>query len=240
MIPNHYGRTEAGKPEDKTLELMWSNLPDYTDGRNALVMADTSGSMMHPGPNSPISVSVSLALYFAERNKGAFENHFLTFSAQPELQSIVGSSLRDKMHNLKNADWDQNTNLQAAFDLVLNTAVANSTPDSELPRTIYIISDMEFDSATSYGYGQHSDTTNFEEIARKYEAAGYEMPQLVFWNVDARNTHSSVTKNQQGVTLVSGFSTTIFRQVMEAKTPRQLVDEVLASDRLKLVNGLTV
>lgn len=203
----------------RTLEALWNQLPDYTMGKNALVVADTSGSMS----GDPMSVSVSLALYFAERNKGQFKDYFITFSEQPRLQRIVGKSLMDRMNSIQTGEV-ANTNLQAVFDLILDTAVRNNTPENELPDTIYIISDMEFD--------QCGDTdTNFELIKRKYSQFGYTMPNLVFWNVNASGSNLPVQKNEQGVSLVSGFSPVIFKMAVENKTPEQVMLDTINSER---------
>ena len=101
------------------LDALWSQLPDYTAGKNALVVADVSGSMS----GDPMSVSVSLALYFAERNRGPFQNHFITFSGMPRLQRIVGQTLLERMASIEGADWQMNTNLQAVFHLILQTGL---------------------------------------------------------------------------------------------------------------------
>lgn len=205
----------------KTLEALWNQLPDYTQGKNALVVADVSGSMS----GDPISVSVSLALYFAERNKGQFKNYFITFSERPKLQKIAGSTLLGRMNSIERSDWDMNTNLQAVFDLILNSALKNNVPQDELPVTIYIISDMEFDNCCDV-------RTNFEVIKEKYSASGYAMPSLVFWNVDARSGKNlPVQKNEQGVSLVSGFSPVIFKFAVEGKTPEQVMLDTINSER---------
>ena len=205
----------------KTLEALWVQLPDYTQGKNALVVADVSGSMS----GDPMAVSVSLALYFAERNKGQFKDHFITFSGNPRLQRVVGQNLRSKMNSIETAEWQQNTNLQAVFDLILNTALQNNTSKEEMPETIYIISDMDFDSAC--------DTrTNFEVIKAKYEQVGHKIPNLVFWNVDARSGKNLPTQqNENGVALVSGFSPVIFKMAVENKTPEQVMLDTINSER---------
>ena len=204
-------------------EQMWANLPDYTDGRNALVVCDVSGSMFTSEKPSAISISVSLALYFAERNTGIFKDHFFTFSSSPELQKIQGKTLMDKINSIQKSEWGMNTNLNKVFTLLVDTAVKNHADPAEMPDTIYVISDMEFDACASL--------TNFEAIDEMYKASGYTRPQLVFWNVQARNKHVPVTENQQGVTLVSGASASTFKLVMEGKTPLDLVMEIVNSDR---------
>lgn len=205
----------------KTLEALWNQLPDYTNGKNAIVVADTSGSMS----GDPMSVSVSLALYFAERNVGQFQDYFISFSENPKLHKITGKTLKERMNSIELGDV-ANTNLQAVFDLILNTAVKNNTPEEELPSTIYIISDMEFDSATD------EDDTNFEAIAKKYKQAGYKMPTLVFWNVDARSGKNlPVQVGENGVVMVSGFSPVVFKMVVENKTPEEVMFDTINSER---------
>ena len=207
-----------------TLEALWNQLPDYTQGKNALVVADTSGSMC----GDPMSVSVSLALYFAERNKGQFKDYFITFSGNPKLQKVIGKNLRDKMRSLERADWEQNTDIQKVFELILNTGLENSVKQEEMPETIYIISDMEFDQATSE-YGRRA--TNYDEIKRKYSESGYKLPNIVFWNVNARGGNLPVQQNENGVAVVSGFSPVIFKMAIENKTPEQVMLDTINSER---------
>lgn len=197
-------------------EQLWSNLPDYTQGKNAIVVADVSCSMM----GDPMAVSVSLALYFAERNTSIFKDHFITFSGEPTLQKINGSTLRDKINSIERAEWGMNTNIQKVFDCVLNA----SRSSDDVPETIYIISDMEFDSCTG-------GNTNFEDIKAKYSAREMKMPNLVFWNVDARNKQVPVEQNENGVTLVSGLSPSTFKLAVENLSPYELVMQVVNSDR---------
>ena len=194
------------------------------------------GSFGSSGFN-PIYVSVSLALYFAEKNKGEFHNNFITFSAQPHLQKIIGDNIYEKLLNLSQADWDMNTNLQAVFDLILDVAVRNNIPKEEMIKKIYIISDMEFDEAQrgySYSYyGNRKQLTNFEEIERKYNESDYDMPLLVFWNVDSRQNNVPVSANEENVLLVSGSSPSIFKTLMSGKsyTPFDVMLETLNSER---------
>jgi hypothetical protein len=212
----------------RTLEALWNQLPDYTQGKNALVVADTSGSM----EGDPMSVSVSLALYFAERNKGQFKDYFISFSEQPKLHRIQGETLLDKMNSIELGDV-ANTDLQKVFDLILNTALNNNTPAEEMPETIYIISDMEFDSACDYG----SRNTNFEVIKQKYANAGYKIPNIVFWNVDARSGKNlPVQTEERDVALVSGLSPVIFKMAVENKTPEQVMEDIINSERYSVIN----
>lgn len=201
------------------VEALWKALPDYTRGKNALVVADTSGSMY----GQPMSVSVSLALYFAERNKGIFKDCFISFSESPMIHKIKGRKLRSRMHSIELGDV-ANTNIQAVFNLILNTAIKNNIPEEEMPETIYIISDMEFDNAVS-------GKTNYEVIKRKYREAGYKKPNLVFWNVNGSGKNLPAQSDEQNVTMVSGFSASAFSLAVENKTSYQLMLDVANSDR---------
>lgn len=196
-------------------EQLWANLPDYTLGKNGIVVADVSGSM----EGDPMAVSVSLALYFAERNTGAFKDHFITFSSNPTLQKVSGTTLRDKMNSIERAEWGGSTNLYKVFECIANAA----TNADDVPETIYIISDMEFD--------QCADLTNFQAIDALFKAKEIKRPNLVFWNVNARNKQVPVEQNQYGVTLVSGLSPSIFKLAVENLSPVELVMQVVNSDR---------
>ena len=220
----------------KPAEAMWASLPDYTDGRNAIVVADVSGSMS----GRPMDVSVSLALYFAERNTGPFAGHFITFTTNPQLVRVQGNSLAQRLYNIQSAEWGSSTNVAKVFDLLLETAVHSGASQEDLPSTIYIISDMEFDEATNtnsyevvngrWQYVTH-EATNYEAAKAKFEAAGYELPHVVFWNVNARSTQVPATKHDGAVTLISGLSQSTFRYAVEGKTPLELMDEVLNGER---------
>lgn len=210
--------------DESAANAMWASLPDYTNGTNALVVADVSGSM----EGRPMATSVSLALYFAERNKGIFNGYFMSFSAQPRLHKVIGTTLTDKMDNIENTDWDQNTNIAAAFEAILKAAQSGNAARDEMPTTLYVISDMEFDEAT-----RGSGKTNYQYAKDLYEAAGYTLPHVVFWNVEARNSQLAATKDDKNVTLISGSSASAFKFVFEGKTPLESMIEVLNSDRYK-------
>lgn len=205
----------------KTLEALWNQLPDYTQGKNALVVADVSGSMT----GDPMSVAVSLALYFAERNEGQFKDHFITFSATPKLQRIMEANLQSRMHSIESSEWGMNTDIEKVFDMLLYVAQANMTKPAEMPSTIYIISDMQFDQCTEWGDTAH------QTFEKKYKAAGYELPTIVFWQVDARSANLPVQKDKRGVSMVSGFSPVIFKIAVENKSPEEVMLDTINSER---------
>jgi hypothetical protein len=215
---------------DMTVEAQWKQLPNYADTDvNSLVVCDVSGSMMGGKP-SPCSVAISLAIYLAERNKGAFKDHFITFSSSPKLEAIKGNTLYEKVRNLSHADWGMSTNLQSAFNLILSVAMRNKLAQSELPKKLFIVSDMEFNQACG-------GSTNYEVARAKFQAAGYELPEVVFWNVRSRNNQTPVTKDEQGTFLVSGCSPSIFKNTINCKatTPAELMLEVLNGPRYEKI-----
>ena len=247
LYPYDIVRKVHNEPKSvKECDLLWKNQPNWLEGTDekAIVVCDTSGSMYGGywgGRRSvaPIYVSVSLSIYFAERNKGAFHNKFITFSSAPRLQTIVGNNIYEKWSTTEKADWGGNTDLQAVFDLILSTAVKHKISQEDMPDKLYIISDMEFDSCSTFGaYTRDVSATNFETMKRKYASAGYEMPQLVFWNVESRHDNVPISKDERGVVLVSGCSPSIFKHIMgsiEELTPVDMMLEVLNSPRYDVI-----
>lgn len=213
--------------DEKSAEVLWNNLPDYTQGENAIVVADVSGSMY----GVPMDMSVSLALYFAERNRGAFHNYFMTFSMRPQLVQVQGRTIAEKIRNIETADWDMNTNLEAVFDTILQAAVKAHSPQEDMPAVIYIISDMEFDRCC-----QNSNATIFHNAQQQFTQAGYRLPQVVFWNVASRSNQTlPVTKDDTHVVLVSGANQTTFELAVAGKSPLEFMNEVVNAQRYQQI-----
>lgn len=230
---------------DKSLEALWQNLKDTPNCGNTMVVCDGSGSMESSIGSSSvqaIDVSRSLSVYFAERCEGEFKNKFIEFSRRPRFIDINGqNTLFDKIKHVAKYDDCSNTDIEKVFMLILNTAKKYQMKQSDLPERILIISDMEFDSATTInrwsGDFQSSMNTLFDNITREYNIAGYKMPKLVFWNVNSRTNTIPVTENENGVALVSGFSVNIVRMVMSGKTdPWEVLKETLDSERYSLID----
>ena len=222
---------ELSTAEKKVLEAQWKALPDYTgEGVNALVMADTSGSMYTMGAQ-PLASAVGLAIYFAERNKGDFHNLFMTFSGSPEIVNIKGKSLEQKINSVSKAAWGMNTNLEAAFTRVLRLAVKNNTPAEEMPKSIIVISDMEIDHCGD------RDWTFYDNMRASYAAEGYEIPNVVFWNVNSRHDVFHADSSRKGVQLVSGSSASTFRSLLSVigMTPVEAMKSVLGSERYEAI-----
>lgn len=233
IVNNYLDAWSVKSTIDPTLEALWNNLPDYCGGSNSIVVADTSGSMM----GMPIAIAASLAIYFAERNIGIFHNEFITFSARPKfIQFKDGDTLQHRVNKTVSLSIVENTNIQATFDLVLKAAVDNHIPEKEMPASIIVISDMEFDDAQCNSYWTMSSKpkTNFEAIKEKYAEAGYKMPKLIFWNVDSRNDNLPVRQDESGVVLVSGSSASTFNMVVTGDTnPYNFMLSVIDQPRYK-------
>ena len=224
---------QISKEEARTLDVTWSALPDYTHGENALVVLDGSGSMYWGGSPLPSSVALSLAIYFAERNTGAFHGYFITFSQNPRLVGIKGTTIVERVHYCKSFNEVANTNLEAVFHLLLRAAVKNRVPQEELPSVLYIITDMEFDACTV-----DADVTNFERAKELFAEVGYALPRIVFWNVQSRSRQQPVTMNEQGVMLVSGCSPSIFSMVVDGRiTPYEYMKQVLCGERYAVIEA---
>lgn len=209
------------------IDVTWNAQADFTNGENALVVIDGSGSMYGGAKPLPAAVALSLGIYFAERNTGVFKNHFITFSERPQLVEIKGRDILEKLRYCHDFNEVANTDIQEVFELVLAAAVKNKVPKSELPSTLYIISDMEFDCCTN-----GADSTNFAYAKQLFAECGYQLPRVVFWNVASRNRQQPVTKNEQGVALVSGCTPRIFSMLAGGTLePYAYMMEVLSAER---------
>lgn len=217
-----YGR--EGKIYGKVLEAQWKALPDYVEkGTNALVMADVSNSMS----GRPMATSIGLAIYFAERNVGAYHNLFMTFSVVPETVILRGETLEQKIRNVSRANWANNTDLKAAFERILKIAEKHNTPQEEMPKAIVVISDMEID------YCGNREWSFYDKMANKFRKAGYVIPNIIFWNVNSRHDVFHADHNRKGVQLASGQSVTVFKQILQnlGYNPVEAMEKTINSER---------
>ena len=223
----------------------WDNLTDYFNGAtlNALCVCDTSGSMTsgYGTKVAPIDVAIALSLYTAERAKGPFQGHFISFSSRPQLIEVEGVDFCDKVERIYLQNLCENTNIEATFDLVLNTAIRNHLAQEDLPENLIIVSDMQFDMARGsyWGHNEEDTATLMEKIEHKWNQAGYAMPRLIFWNVNAATGAGNIPmKDQDGVTFVSGASPAIFTSIMTGKTGQDLMYEALLAPRYQAVTSI--
>lgn len=235
-IVRHSLKYNISSEEQLSLDTTWNSLADIKNSQNAIAVIDGSGSMYcGMGSPKPYEAALSLGLYFAEHSKGAFANHFITFSMSPKLVEIKGNNIVDKVKYASAYNECANTNLQAVFDLILKTALSQKTPQHELPDTIYVISDMEFDSCV---YDGRRNMTNFEAAEKKFKNYGYKLPNVVFWNVASRNSQVPVKMHQSGATLVSGSSPKIFDMVKNGEmNPYKFMMDIINSERYSKITA---
>lgn len=208
---------------DKTIELQWKNLPDYVPAFNGLVVCDTSGSMS----GQPMNVAMSLAIYIAERNKSeVWKNYVIPFSSKARFMEVKGTTLLEKLGSIYTGDCS-NTDLRSVFDLILDRACIFKVKKEDMPDKLIIVSDMAFDS---FGL----DESASEYIRNRYKAAGYTMPQLIWWNASPYTNTLPVTKDADNNILLSGASPAILKVALEGnKSILETVMNIICADRYK-------
>ena len=219
-----YGDCYVRESEDAVVEAQWKALPNYlTKPVSAVVMADVSGSMR----GRPMATSIGLAIYFAQHNTGAYHNQYLTFTSNPTFINIKeGASLNQCVKQVASAGVGYSTNLEKAFNAILETAVANKVPVDEMPKTLVVISDMEIDRYMRPG--SHWDFLKTQRA--RFEAFGYKLPKIVMWNVNARK--DTVLSQSEDVIFLSGQSASSFKNLC------QNLDGITAYEMmLQVLNG---
>ena len=220
------------------LQKYWDNLPNYYGNKeeNGIAVVDVSGSMS----GQPMEVAVSMGAYIAEKAHGPFANHFITFSARPELVKFEGIDVVDKFKRCVRADWGMNTDLKAVFNMLFDTAVKNHIKQEDMPERIYIFSDMQFDRCVSVGnscyYASQSKIdTMMEAEKKKWARYGYKLPSVVFWNVNAA-FKNNIPAIGEGFSYVSGFSPVMIETILSGKDGIDLMLEKLNSERYKMIH----
>ena len=225
-----YGFTDNFfKEADDTVEALWKNLPNYVEpGTNAIVIADVSGSMQ----GRPICSAIGLAIYFAERNTGVYHNLMMSFSSSSTVHEIKGTTLLQKIHSINMRDWGMNTNLEAAFDNILDIAIRGNVKPEDMVKSIVIISDMEIDACCGGFF--------YDEMRNRYKRYGYELPNVIFWNAYSRHDTFHTDKNRKGVQLASGQSAATFKAIMACVglTPLEAMYKVIGSERYEAIKVL--
>lgn len=215
----------------------WKALPNFIGDASVLPIVDVSGSMtckaggyQSKSEITCLDVAVSLGLYCADKNTGPFKDVFLTFSTSPKFVTVTGT-LSQKVKTMERSNWDMSTNLHAAFDEILRVSISNNVAREDMPKILLIMSDMQFNCCTGY------DDRAIQMIRRKYNDADYEMPAVVFWNINAQE-NVPVRFDEKGTALVSGFSPAIMKAVlaadMDAMTPEAVMKKAVMSDRYSL------
>ena len=236
LRPFFNGNTSSGRDAkgQDVLEQLWNCLPGAVGNKNAISVVDTSGSMYwSKGPLKPALISQAMGLYCAERCHGVFHNHLITFSETPHLVEIHGDTLRDKLMYIGTLPFGMNTDLEAVFDLILETAVENEARQDEMPSVLYIFSDMEFDMAV-----RRPDQTVYDNAKDLYEAYGYRLPAVVFHNVNSWQMQTPVTAHTRGAALQSGAGTHALGYSFDGSiTPMDHMLRVLNGERYSMIHA---
>ena len=225
----------CGTKDIQAVEAQWAALPNFLEGstEKILPVCDVSGSMCsnYFGGVSPMAVCVSLGLYISERNEGPFKDAFMTFSSKPSVQYLKGG-LVDRCRQLLKAHWAMNTDLEATFTMLLNTATKNHIAPDDMPTMLLIISDMQFDRCV-----QNPRASATEMVRDMYAAYGYKVPKLVFWNVNARVDQTPVLSTETGTALISGCSPSIMKSILagEVFNPMQTMLNTINTERYEAI-----
>ena len=230
VLQKRYSTTPLDDINRITVNKYWNNIEDFIKGANfnGIAVVDTSGSML----GTPMEVAISLGLYCAERCTGPFANHFITFSTFPQLVKTEGIDFWDKVLRIYRNSIISSTNIEAVFDLLLDTAIENKCSQEDLPQNILVISDMEFNRGSTVCLDKME--TLMETISQRWKKAGYSMPHLVYWNVDAR-TDNIPQLGKDKISFISGFSPSIFQALLTGKSNLDLMYEILDSERYKMI-----
>jgi hypothetical protein len=229
----NYNSTELG-----ALQAQWDAMENFIGDANVLPLVDVSGSMTckaggHASKSETtcLDIAVSLGLYCADKNTGKFKDTFLTFSGSPELLHLKGNIVQ-KVKQMVDSNWGMNTDLIKALEKVLKVAKDGAVPQEEMPEVLLIMSDMQFDACARF------DDSAMKAVERKFTDAGYEVPKIVFWNLNAHD-NVPVKYDTRGVALVSGFSPSIMVSVLGGDTdnftPEAIMLKTLMVDRYNLV-----
>lgn len=216
MITHEYNKEAAANA-------LWKSLPNYMEKAvNVLPIIDVSGSMgsIAYSKYTCLDIAVGLGMYFSEHNTGDYKDLWLQFADKPLVEKFTGDTLSKRFSSMNRNRWGGSTNLQGVFDFVL----AHSNKENA-PKIILIVSDMEFNSCTRYG-------TNMDNIRRKYDEAGIEMPVVVFWRVDVKVMQQPVIKSDLNTIVVNGYSPAFAKTLLAADleniTPLKMMHKAIA------------
>ncbi|TRX97069.1 hypothetical protein FHL15_001863 [Xylaria flabelliformis] len=228
----------AGKVVDGQWKTLVQRIKDSGTLESSIAVCDVSGSMESPNfrdGTCPMDTAIGLSLLVAEVTAPPFGGHFITFSAEPTVESVdLSKSLRDKVASMAESNWGMNTNIVAVFeDLILPMAIRNKLSQEDMVKRVFVFSDMQFDGAESsprYRKSGETFSSAFERIKSKYRDAGYEMPELVFWNLAGGRAGygqgtsgdptapKPVTSEETGTTIVSGYSQAMLKVFLDNGT----------------------
>lgn len=218
------------KPLDEVIEAQWKEIKKKAQETNAfdksIVVCDVSGSM----DGTPMEVAIALGLL------GLYDNKLITFSEHPSLFHVSEGTLHEQVNQVAKMNWGYNTNFTRVMDLVLGLSARK--PEDAIKR-VFIFSDMQFDAAV----GPHNCTdTHFETLKKRFEDAGVELPQIVFWNLRGNTKDFPVEYDERGVVMMSGYSPALLTGLLDGRhvTPIDIMMNIIHGTRYDLVQSPSV
>lgn len=224
QLVKHFYNSHDSK-QNPTIEALWKSLVDdlRKEGclRDAIALSDVSGSM----EGVPMMVSIALGILVAQLTAEPFRGRLLTFSKNPTWHKVPvdTGSLETMVQSVKGAEWGFNTNISKVFRLILDVAIESKISQANMPKTLFIFTDMQFDEASN-----DNQQTVYSDAKRRFAAAGYALPKIVFWNIRAGSRSAfPVSKNTPGVAMVSGFSSHLLKQFCKGDVQIQTPEQVM-------------
>jgi len=191
-------------------------------------LVDVSGSMA----GTPMEVAIALGILVSEVTHPTFRDRFITFHECPSWVSLQElATLKNKVDKTRNAPWGGSTNFEAAFELILNVAITEKIPASEMPDSLIVFSDMQFDQASNH-------KTTFELMSDRFTIEGYTLPKIIFWNLRGDTYGFPVTSDTKNVQMLSGFSPLLLKLVLDGEPINQeedLIPEVTSLETYRKV-----
>ena len=204
-------------------EALWAMLPKE-ETRKTLVVRDGSMSMTRLLCDSShatmLEAADALTIYFSERLTGSFKNKFITFSVKPRLVSLTtAEALSDRLGLIESHEECNNMDFTAVLDLILDAAVSEILKQEDLPSYILFLTDMDFDVARGSGWDMEgTDVAGnrkalFESIQNKWKIAGYQMPKIVFWNLNGK-ADGATPGSENGILYINGYRPEMLEEVL--------------------------
>uniref|UniRef100_A0A6C0LQ07 TROVE domain-containing protein n=1 Tax=viral metagenome TaxID=1070528 RepID=A0A6C0LQ07_9ZZZZ len=256
-LANYYinlRNTQDEFEENETIELQWKtiidNIKNSGDGGNdilgnSLAIIDLSGSMFSASNGSiPAQVAIALGIITSQCCKGMFKNKFITFSENPELVSLIPDaeyaeyvekgtepSLYTCFKSLVEVEFGFNTDFVKCCEMIIKYGKDNNICDEDMPKKLFIYTDMQFDEATSDNTENNGIEVLYKTIVKMFKASDYTPPKFIFWNLNSSHKETfPVNCKTEGTAMISGFSEQLLKIFMtyDEFKPELIVEEILA------------
>jgi hypothetical protein len=219
----------------KATEVQWNALENYLGDNKMIPMIDVSSSMdigLSEGKLTAMDVAIATGLYIADKQEGNFKDVYLTFEDNVKLEICKGDIVQ-KYRQIEGSAWGGSTNITQAFDKILDVAIRNNMSDSEMPKYLVVLSDMEFND-------NRSRFTEFELTKQKFAKHEYNLPKIIWWNIAGRLGNNPVKFDDNGTCMISGYSTNILKSILSCDVNNfsslSIMDETINKERYNLIS----